>query len=144
MTASLSSESWPTKRRLPEWEIARRAGSGLFGPHLFDQYSHFAPAPAAVFALSVDRKFSPHIATVRGGGWIASGEPNPDRMPQPVWPAGLKYLPCEGAGEGKVCSCDGSFRAFALAPSGATGVAQSVQAPGLLRSRAASMKLLLR
>ena len=75
------------------------AGSGLFGPHLFDQYSHFAPAPAAAFALSVDRKFSPHIATVHGGGWIASGEPRPDRMPQPVWPRGLKYLPREGAGE---------------------------------------------
>ncbi|EAR24506.1 hypothetical protein A20C1_12782 [marine actinobacterium PHSC20C1] len=75
------------------------AGSGLFGPHLFDQYSHFTPAPAAAFALSVDRKFSPQIATVHGGGWIASGDPTPDRMPQPTWPAGLKYLPREGAGE---------------------------------------------
>ena len=75
------------------------AGSGLFGPHLFDQYSHFAPAPAAAFALSVDRKYSPTIATVHGGGWIASGDPSPDRMPQPVWPSGLTYLPREGAGE---------------------------------------------
>ncbi|WP_010205980.1 amino acid deaminase/aldolase [Salinibacterium sp. PAMC 21357] len=78
-------------------EIA--AGSGLFGPHLFDQYSHFTPAPAAAFALSVDRKFSPQIATVHGGGWIASGDPSADRMPQPTWPTDLKYLPREGAGE---------------------------------------------
>jgi len=75
------------------------AGSGLFGPHLFDQYSHFTPAPAAAFALAVDRKYSPHIATVHGGGWIASGTAGPDRMPQPVWPVGLEYLPREGAGE---------------------------------------------
>src|SRR5690606_38634647 len=34
-------------------EIA--AGSGLFGPHLFDHYGHFRPAPAAAFALSVVR-----------------------------------------------------------------------------------------
>ncbi|MGZ0211608.1 MAG: amino acid deaminase/aldolase [Actinomycetales bacterium] len=78
-------------------EIA--AGSGLFGPHLFDQYSHFTPAPAAAFALAVGRKFSSQIATMHGGGWIASGDPSPDRMPQPAWPEGLKFLPREGAGE---------------------------------------------
>ncbi|MBH0084153.1 amino acid deaminase/aldolase [Salinibacterium sp. SWN167] len=78
-------------------EIA--AGSGLFGPHLFDNYSHFTPAPAAAFALAVDRKYSLDIATVHGGGWIASGEAGVDRMPQPTWPEGLKYVPREGAGE---------------------------------------------
>ncbi|MEQ1736073.1 MAG: alanine racemase, partial [Rhodoglobus sp.] len=43
-------------------EIA--AGSGLFGPHLFDGYSHFSPAPAAAFALSVVRKPRPDLATL--------------------------------------------------------------------------------
>lgn len=78
-------------------EIA--AGSGLFGPHLFDGYSHFSPAPAAAFALSVVRKPRPEMATILGGGWIASGPPAIDRMPQLAWPEGLNYVPRESAGE---------------------------------------------
>jgi D-serine deaminase-like pyridoxal phosphate-dependent protein len=78
-------------------EIA--AGSGLFGPHLFDQYAHFAPAPAAAFALSVVRKPTPDMATLLGSGWIASGPPSRDRLPQLVWPQGLSMLPNEMAGE---------------------------------------------
>lgn len=78
-------------------EIA--AGSGLFGPHLFDGYSHFQPAPAAAFALSVVRKPAPEMATLLGGGWIASGPPAPDRMPALAWPEGLEYVAREAAGE---------------------------------------------
>lgn len=78
-------------------EIA--AGSGLFGPLLFDGYEHFRPAPAASFALSVVRRPTPDIATVLGGGWIASGPPGQDRLPRPVWPEGLRMLPREEAGE---------------------------------------------
>lgn len=78
-------------------EIA--AGSGLFGPHLFDGYWQFTPAPAAAFALSVVRRPTPDIATLLGGGWIASGPPAPDRLPQVAWPAGLRMLPREAAGE---------------------------------------------
>jgi D-serine deaminase-like pyridoxal phosphate-dependent protein len=78
-------------------EIA--AGSGLFGPHLFDGYGHFQPAPAAAFALSVVRKPTPAMATLHGGGWIASGPPTRDRMPQLAWPEGLKYVAREAAGE---------------------------------------------
>jgi len=78
-------------------EIA--AGSGLFGPHLFDGYSHFQPAPAAAFALSVVRKPAPAMATLLGGGWIASGPPDESRMPQLAWPRGLRYVAREGAGE---------------------------------------------
>lgn len=78
-------------------EIA--AGSGLFGPHLFDGYSHFTPAPAAAFALSVVRKPKPSMATLLGGGWIASGPPGSDRMPQLAWPEGLRYVAREAAGE---------------------------------------------
>lgn len=75
------------------------AGSGLVGPHLFDHYTHFSPAPAVAFALSVVRKPTPGIATLEGGGWIASGPPAADRLPLPVWPEGLSFLPLEAAGE---------------------------------------------
>ncbi|MBF0671668.1 MAG: amino acid deaminase/aldolase [Salinibacterium sp.] len=75
------------------------AGSGLFGPHLFDHYRSFSPAPAAVFALPVVRKPRPHLATLLGGGWVASGPPGADRLPVAVWPEGLRMLPREMAGE---------------------------------------------
>ncbi len=75
------------------------AGSGLLAGHLFDGYRAFQPAPAAAFALEVVRKPAPDIATVLGGGWIASGPPAPSRQPLPTWPAGLTMLSREGAGE---------------------------------------------
>ncbi|NUS44879.1 MAG: amino acid deaminase/aldolase [Mycobacteriaceae bacterium] len=75
------------------------AGSGLFGGHLFDTYRHFRPAPAAAFGLSVVRKPAADLAACHGGGWIASGPPAADRLPKPVWPFGLEYLPREAAGE---------------------------------------------
>ena len=78
-------------------EIA--AGSGLFGPHLFDHYRAFSPAPAVAFALPVVRRPRPDVATVLGGGWVASGPPAPDRLPLPVWPTGLHYVGTEAAGE---------------------------------------------
>lgn len=75
------------------------AGSGLFGPHLFDGYAHFTPAPAAAFALPVVRRPAPDTVTLLGGGWIASGPPASDRLPRVVWPEGLRMLPREAAGE---------------------------------------------
>lgn len=75
------------------------AGSGLLAGHLFDGYRAFAPAPAAAFALEVVRKPLDDIAVVLGGGWIASGPPVASRQPVPVWPAGMKTLAREGAGE---------------------------------------------
>jgi D-serine deaminase-like pyridoxal phosphate-dependent protein len=39
------------------------------------------------------------MATVLGGGWVASGVPGPDRLPIPVWPTGLALTGLEGAGE---------------------------------------------
>ncbi|NGY61787.1 amino acid deaminase/aldolase [Lentzea sp. NEAU-D13] len=75
------------------------AGSGLFGPTLFDAYQAFKPEPAALFALSVVRKPTKRVATLFAGGYIASGTPTPDRQPSPYLPAGLKTLGLEGAGE---------------------------------------------
>lgn len=75
------------------------AGSGLFGPHLFDNYRDFSPAPAVAFALDVVRRPNAETATLLGGGWIASGPAGADRLPQLVWPEGLRYAPREAAGE---------------------------------------------
>lgn len=75
------------------------AGSGFFAPALFDNYAHFRHAPAALFGLAVVRRPTPDIATLMGGGWIASGPHGADRSPTPVHPAGLRLLPREGAGE---------------------------------------------
>lgn len=75
------------------------AGSGLYGPTLFDAYRSFTPLPAALFALSVVRRPGPDIVTVHGGGWIASGVADANRLPAPVHPPGLKLSGQEGAGE---------------------------------------------
>lgn len=75
------------------------AGSGLLAGHLFDGYRAFHPAPAAAFALDVVRKPAPDVATVLGGGWIASGPALASRQPRAVWPEGLRMAPREGAGE---------------------------------------------
>ncbi|MFI6407329.1 amino acid deaminase/aldolase [Streptomyces sp. NPDC050548] len=75
------------------------AGSGLYGPGLFDFYRRFRPRPAAYFVMSVVRRPSPRIATVLGGGWIASGPPGLDRQPTLTWPHGLRTNPREGTGE---------------------------------------------
>ncbi|MGE5827628.1 MAG: amino acid deaminase/aldolase [Micromonosporaceae bacterium] len=75
------------------------AGSGLYGPALFDAYRAWRPVPAAYFATSVVRRPGPGIVTVHGGGWIASGPAHPSRLPQPELPPGLRLLSSEGAGE---------------------------------------------
>jgi len=78
-------------------EIA--AGSGLLVPGIFDHYASFEPRPAAFFGLRVSRKPQPTIATVHGGGLVASGAPGADRSPVPWAPPGLHLTGLEGAGE---------------------------------------------
>jgi D-serine deaminase-like pyridoxal phosphate-dependent protein len=78
-------------------EIA--AGSGLLVPGLFDHYQSFTPRPAAFYGLPVTRKPSDAIATVHGGGFIASGAVGADRAPLPWAPPGLHLTGLEGAGE---------------------------------------------
>lgn len=75
------------------------AGSGLLGGHLFDGYRSFRPAPASAFAFDVVRRPAVDIATVLGGGWIASGPALASRQPRAVWPEGLHTLSREAAGE---------------------------------------------
>ncbi len=75
------------------------AGSGLLVPTLFDHYQSFDPVPAALFALPVVRRPSAGIATVHGGGLVASGAAGRDRLPVPWIPEGLHLTTLEGAGE---------------------------------------------
>lgn len=75
------------------------AGSGLLVPGLFDHYQSFSPRPAAFFGLRVSRKPSPTLATVHGGGLVASGPAGADRLPLPWAPPGLHLTGLEGAGE---------------------------------------------
>ncbi len=75
------------------------AGSGLFAPALFDGYRAFQPEPSALLALPVVRRPGPGMATVLGGGYVASGAAAADRLPRPWVPAGLRLLRSEGAGE---------------------------------------------
>jgi D-serine deaminase-like pyridoxal phosphate-dependent protein len=75
------------------------AGSGLYGPTLFDGYRAWQPVPAAYFGLSVVRRPAPGLVTVLGGGWVASGQAGPSRLPSPALPPGLTLLKAEGTGE---------------------------------------------
>ncbi|MEV0321282.1 amino acid deaminase/aldolase [Streptomyces sp. NPDC050658] len=78
-------------------EIA--AGSGLYVPRLFDNYTSFSGRPAALFGQPVVRRPGVGTVTVLGGGYPASGAAGPDRSPVPYLPEGLRYDPQEGAGE---------------------------------------------
>lgn len=75
------------------------AGSGLYGPTLFDGYRDFTPQPALAYALPVTRRPAAQVRTVVGGGYIASGPAGDSRVPTPVLPEGLSLLRAEGAGE---------------------------------------------
>jgi D-serine deaminase-like pyridoxal phosphate-dependent protein len=75
------------------------AGSGLLGPGLFDHYRGFHPAAASFFVLPVVRRPGRRVATLAGGGWVASGPPGKDRLPVLADPPGLRYDGQEGPGE---------------------------------------------
>jgi D-serine deaminase-like pyridoxal phosphate-dependent protein len=75
------------------------AGSGLYGPTLFDAYRAFRPRPAALFVLPIVRRPGPGVATALGGGYLASGPADAARLPRPHLPGGLHLDSMEGAGE---------------------------------------------
>ncbi|HVE67418.1 MAG TPA: amino acid deaminase/aldolase [Solirubrobacteraceae bacterium] len=101
-----------TTREPAVTEIA--AGSGLYGPTLFDAYRAFAPRPAALFALPVVRKPARSIATALGGGYLASGPADAARLPRPFRPEGLRLDPQEGAGEVQTPLLGGPARDLAV------------------------------
>ncbi len=49
--------------------------------------------------MPVVRRAAPGSATALGGGYVASGAPAPDRLPEPYLPEGLHLDRSEGAGE---------------------------------------------
>jgi D-serine deaminase-like pyridoxal phosphate-dependent protein len=75
------------------------AGSGLYGPTLFDAYRAFTPRPAALFALPIVRRPRPGVVTALGGGYLASGPADAARLPRAHLPSGLRLDGQEGAGE---------------------------------------------
>lgn len=75
------------------------AGSGFFCPHLFDGYDGLDLQPAAFFALCIVRRSDPDHVTAAGGGYVASGEAGPSRLPVVHAPPGLELVDMEGFGE---------------------------------------------
>ncbi|HZC08167.1 MAG TPA: amino acid deaminase/aldolase [Ktedonobacterales bacterium] len=74
-------------------------GSAFYGPALFDNYREFRYQPAAGFAVEIVRRPAPRVYTCLGGGYVASGAPGADRLPQPYLPPGARLDSLEGAGE---------------------------------------------
>jgi D-serine deaminase-like pyridoxal phosphate-dependent protein len=74
-------------------------GSAFYGPALFDNYRAFRYQPAAGFAVEIVRQAAPSIYTCLGGGYVASGAPGLDKVPQPYLPQGARLDPLEAAGE---------------------------------------------
>ncbi len=75
------------------------AGSGFYAPALFDSYRSLDLEPAAFFCLPVVRRPVGGVATLLGGGYLASGTATEDRLPDPYLPGGLRLDRNEGAGE---------------------------------------------
>jgi D-serine deaminase-like pyridoxal phosphate-dependent protein len=75
------------------------AGSGFIDSHLFDYYRDIQLEAAVLFALQVVRRPKPGMVVCHGGGYVASGQLGPDRMPIPWLPEGLALTDLEAAGE---------------------------------------------
>ncbi|MCP4667757.1 MAG: amino acid deaminase/aldolase, partial [Deltaproteobacteria bacterium] len=75
------------------------AGSAFYAPGLFHHFQEVLFQPSAFFALQVVRRPADGIVTCLGGGYVASGEAGPNKLPVPVLPPGLSYIGMEGAGE---------------------------------------------
>jgi len=74
-------------------------GSGFYASGLFHHFREVQFQPAAFFAIQIVRIPVPGMVTCQGGGYVASGAAGPEKLPLPMYPAGLEYLPLEGAGE---------------------------------------------
>lgn len=74
-------------------------GSAFFAPALFSEYESLALQPAAGFALRITRQFDAHTFVCHGGGYVASGAPGVDRLPQFLEKNIYHFISLEGAGE---------------------------------------------
>ncbi len=75
------------------------SGSAFYAPGLFWHFKEVDFMPSAFFAIQVVRVPKKGMVTCLGGGYVASGQTGPDKLPVPVYPEGLELLPLEGAGE---------------------------------------------
>jgi D-serine deaminase-like pyridoxal phosphate-dependent protein len=88
-----------------EWTIQEKevtevtVGSGFFNSGLFDNYSNFRHHPSAAYAVEIVRKPKENLYTCHGGGYIASGQADKNKLPIPYLPTGAKLIDQEGAGE---------------------------------------------
>lgn len=73
-------------------------GSGFYKPALFDFYKGSELREAVGFALRVTRKPSADTIVCHGGGYLASGTADEQRLPLILTP-NLRYYSTEGAGE---------------------------------------------
>jgi D-serine deaminase-like pyridoxal phosphate-dependent protein len=74
-------------------------GSGFYASGLFHHFKEVQFQPSAFFAIQIVRIPAEGMITCQGGGYIASGAVGAEKLPLPIYPAGLKYLSLEGAGE---------------------------------------------
>ena len=74
-------------------------GSGFYASGLFHHYKEVHFEPSAFFAIQIVRIPTEGMVTCLGGGYIASGAIGKEKLPVPMYPAGLKYLDLEGPGE---------------------------------------------
>lgn len=74
-------------------------GSGFFSSHLFDKYEQFQYDPALGFAIEITRRPKNKIFTCLGGGYVASGPANEDKLPEIYLPKGASLMNNEGPGE---------------------------------------------
>jgi D-serine deaminase-like pyridoxal phosphate-dependent protein len=74
-------------------------GSAFYAPALFWHYRDVDFQPSAFFAVQVVRRPGPGWVTCQGGGYVASGDAGPHKLPVPLYPPGLALSPLEGAGE---------------------------------------------
>lgn len=74
-------------------------GSGFYSSHLFDHYKSFKHLPAMAYAVEIVRIPQAGSYTAHGGGYVASGTPGLDKIPEVYLPKGAKLEKNEAAGE---------------------------------------------
>lgn len=82
-----------------DWVTEITVGSGFYSSHLFDSYKNFRHKPAVAYMLDIVRNPEKGIFTASGGGYTASGSIEPNKLPKPYLPDGVKLFKNEGVGE---------------------------------------------
>ncbi|MDA8793543.1 alanine racemase [Bacteriovoracaceae bacterium] len=67
-----------------EWVTEITVGSGFYDSYLFDFYKNLPVKPSLFFNLLIVRKPRHDIATLHGGGYVASGAIGLEKVPAPI------------------------------------------------------------